>query len=89
MQRYLEELRRIASNVGRIEKRTQEQMRRAPILLGSRRGMLDNAKATADGSDDEDDTNLEHQLLRPSEVLSFAYSAVLESNLSFLTDCYR
>jgi Protein of unknown function (DUF3684) len=66
--RYLEELRRIASNVGRIEKVTQERMRRTPILLGLRRTMRDNAKAPPDDSDDEGNADLEYQLLRPSEV---------------------
>ncbi|KAF9506993.1 hypothetical protein BS47DRAFT_1366980 [Hydnum rufescens UP504] len=66
---YLEELRRIASNVGRIEKATQERMRRTPILLGLRRTMRDNAKAPPDDSDDEGNADLEYQLLRPSEIV--------------------
>ena len=71
--RYLEELRQIATSVkqGRIDKRTQQIMRNAPIFLASKLVTSTSGgigKADDDHDDDEMRTPHENRLLKPSEV---------------------
>lgn len=83
---YLAELTRIASSYGAITRQTQLQMRKVPLLLGSRRAVDDVSTDPAGGHNDEK-REPEYQLLLPSQVSLHSESVRYES-LTSASGCY-
>jgi len=66
---YLVELRNIAINSQTLNYATSARLRKAPILIGSRRVRRQKSGAATDPVDgDEEDWELEYNLLAPNQV---------------------